>query len=108
MAEDSMRGVNAAKSKICFLDGEKGVLAYYGYDVRDLVENVSFEETCYLLLHGNLPSKTQLEKFNKQLSKEREIPKEIISIISSFPKSANQLAALRTTNNELSLVDRDA
>src|SRR4029453_15597680 len=47
-----LEDVVAASSAICYLDGERGVLAYYGYDIHDLAQGASFEEVCYLLWHG--------------------------------------------------------
>ncbi len=49
-----LEDVVAATSAICYLDGDRGVLAYYGYDIHDLAQGATFEEVCYLLWHGRL------------------------------------------------------
>src|ERR687889_273375 len=55
-----LEDVVAASSAICYLDGERGVLAYFGYDIHDLARGVSFEEVCYLLWHGRMPNRGEL------------------------------------------------
>ena len=58
-----LEDVVAGESAICFLDGERGVLAYQGYDIHDLADaerGASFEEVCYLLWHGRLPTRAEL------------------------------------------------
>jgi citrate synthase len=62
-----LEDVVAASSSICYLDGERGVLAYYGYDIHDLVR-ASFEEVCYLLWHGRLPNRAELGDLQSQLA----------------------------------------
>ena len=56
--------VPAARSSICFIDGEQGILEYRGYPIETLAEHSTFEETTYLLLWGKLPNKAELEKFS--------------------------------------------
>ncbi|MDA3869846.1 MAG: citrate synthase, partial [Gammaproteobacteria bacterium] len=53
-----LAGVPATKSNISSINGEEGVLAYRGYDIRDLAENSTFEETSLLLLDGSLPTQS--------------------------------------------------
>lgn len=53
-------------SKICYIDGDKGVLEYRGYPIEQLAEKASFLEVAFLLIHGELPSKTQLDTFNQK------------------------------------------
>jgi citrate synthase len=62
-----LEDVVAASSSICYLDGERGVLAYYGYDIHDLVR-ASFEEVCYLLWHGRLPNRAELGDLQSQFA----------------------------------------
>lgn len=54
-------------SAITFIDGNKGILRYRGYDIADIAENCTFLETCYLLLHGELPSEENLVNFEKRV-----------------------------------------
>ena len=56
-----LEGIIAAESEICFIDGDKGILAYQGYNVHELAPNSNFEETCYLLWFGRLPKKAELD-----------------------------------------------
>ena len=51
-------------SKICYIDGDKGILEYRGYPIEQLAEKSSFVEVAFLLIHGELPSKEQLQTFN--------------------------------------------
>src|SRR6185312_6058313 len=63
-----LEDVVAATSSICYLDGNRGVLAYYGYDIHDLARGATFEETCYLLWHGRLPNRAELGDLQSQLA----------------------------------------
>ena len=77
MAEESvikntgLRGVKVADTKISFIDGEKGVLIYRGYRIEDLAEHSTFEETAYMLLTGELPSRSQLSSFKDRVASYR-------------------------------------
>src|SRR5215475_4164427 len=76
------------KSEICFFGGKEGRLVYRGYDVNDLVEHSSFEEVIFLLWHGGLPSKKELDAHTKAISStaNRKLPTGIVSLLKSFPK----------------------
>jgi citrate synthase len=63
-----LEDVVAASSAICYLDGNRGVLAYFGYDIHDLARSVTFEEVCYLLWHGRLPNRAELGDLQSQLA----------------------------------------
>lgn len=102
-----LRDVVAAPSRICFIDGEKGILIYGGYDIHQLAENSSFEEVVFLLWNGRLPNQAELAELNKQLAANRALPKEIISFIKSFPKTAVPMDALRTAVSALAFFDPD-
>ena len=69
-----LEDVVAASSAICYLDGDRGVLAYFGHDIHDLARAVSFEETCYLLWHGRLPNRAELGDLQSQLAAARPLP----------------------------------
>jgi citrate synthase len=62
-----LEGVIAAESKICKIDGEKGLLHYMGYLIEDLVKNTTYEEVTYLLLYGELPTGDQLAEFSGRI-----------------------------------------
>ena len=103
-----LEDVVAAESSICLIDGKNSRLSYRGYDIHDLAVNSNFEETAYLLLFGDLPTERQLIDFKNKLASERELPKDLVRLIESFPKTANPMAALRTGVSLLSFYDPEA
>ena len=100
-----LEGVVAANSKVCYIDGEKGVLAYRGYDIHDLAENSTFEEVTYLLWFGKLPTRAELADFSLQLVRERKIDAQIVSLIRQAPKHALPMDVLRTMVSSLAFFD---
>ena len=64
----------ATTSAICYLDGDRGVLAYCGYDIHDLARHATFEEVCYLLWHRRLPTRAELGDLQSQLVAARPLP----------------------------------
>lgn len=105
---EGLRGITVSESKISFVDGVNGRLLYRGYSIDDLARNSSFEETSYLLIHGDLPTKPQLREFEKALAKERRIPPALVKILRGLPKTANPMDALRTGISFLGAIDPDA
>ncbi len=91
-----LAGVPATKSNISSIDGQKGILAYRGYDIRDLAENSTFEETALLLLDGSLPTKYELEDFDQQLRGERRVKYNIREIMKYLPNSGRPMEMLQT------------
>lgn len=91
-----LAGVPATKSNISSIDGEKGVLAYRGYDIKELAEKSTFEETALLLLDGRLPSQTELDDFDGQLRAERRLKYKIRDIMKSLPSSGHPMEMLQT------------
>jgi citrate synthase len=100
-----LEGVVAANSGICWIDGYAGVLAYRGIDIHELADHSTFEETTYLLWHGKLPDRAQLEDFSRKLTEARRIPSEIYDLLRSVPKTATPMEALRTAVSALSFYD---
>ena len=107
VAAKGLEGIVAANSGICWIDGDAGVLAYRGIDIHDLAEHSTFEETTYLLWHGTLPTKAELESFSKQLAAARQLPPQILDLLRSFPKTATPMEVLRTAVSALSFYDAD-
>ena len=99
--------VIAGESAICFLDGDKGVLAYQGFDIHDLANNATFEETCYLLWHGRLPNRAELGDLKTQLAQSRDLPEPIIRLMRQLPPVGG-MDALRTLTSALAHYDKDA
>ena len=92
--------VVAGTSAICFLDGDKGVLAYQGFDIHDLAANATFEETCYLLWHGRLPNRAELGDLKTQLANSRQLPDQIVRLMNQLPPT-DGMDALRTLTSAL-------
>src|SRR6478609_10552322 len=102
-----LEDVVATSSRICFLDGDRGVLAYCGYDIHDLARNATFEETCYLLWHGRLPNRAELGDLQSQLAAARPLPEPILRFMNMLPPS-DGMDALRTLTSALGHYDQDA
>ncbi|MGH8648435.1 MAG: citrate/2-methylcitrate synthase, partial [Burkholderiales bacterium] len=69
-----LKGVYFDRSRVCYIDGRAGELRYRGYSIHDLAERSTFEETCYLLLMGELPARAQLDAFAAELKAARALP----------------------------------
>ena len=106
-AKAGLEDIVATSSRICFLDGDRGVLAYCGYDIHDLARNATFEETCFLLWHGRLPSRAELGDLQSQLAAARALPESIIRLMKMLPPS-DGMDALRTLTSALGHYDPDA
>jgi len=91
-----LAGVPATKSNISSIDGEKGILAYRGYDIKELAEKSTFEETALLLLDGRLPTHSELESFDGQLRSERRLKYKIRSIMKNLPTTGHPMEMLQT------------
>jgi citrate synthase len=106
-APKGLEGVVATTSKICYIDGDQGVLAYGGIDIHELADNSTFEETCYLLWHGKLPSRNELKELHQRLGAERNLNPAIIEFLRSAPKGAMPMDVLRTAVSALGLYDAE-
>ncbi len=104
-APKGLEGVVATTSKICYIDGEQGVLAYRGIDIHELADNSTFEETCYLLWNGSLPTRKQLKELHDHLAAERQLPSGVMDILRTLPKAAMPMDVLRTAVSALGLYD---
>ncbi|HEV3471260.1 MAG TPA: citrate synthase [Pyrinomonadaceae bacterium] len=103
-----LEGVVAAETSIGDVDGERGVLIYQGLDIHELAEHSTFEETVYLLWHGRLPRRDELEAFRGALAAAQEVPGEVFELIRRFPRDAEPMDALRTAVSALGFHDRGA
>ena len=102
-----LRGVVIGESRISDVQAE-GSLYYQGYNIHDLAENSTFEETIYLLWRGELPTQAQLTQFRAELAAEYALPESVIALLRGFPKTANSMDALRTGVSALGMFDPDA
>jgi citrate synthase len=106
-APKGLEGVVATTSTICYIDGEKGVLAYRGIDIHELADHSNFEETCYLLWFGRLPKEGELRDLTRRLAEERNLDAGIIQLVRNAPKSALPMDVLRTAVSALGFYDAD-
>src|SRR3954467_4161908 len=97
----------ATSSAICYLDGDRGVLAYCGYDIHDLARHATFEEVCYLLWHRRLPTRAELGDLQSELVAARPLPESILRLMRALP-SGNTMDLLRTLTSALGHYDVDA
>jgi citrate synthase len=102
-----LEGVVAAPSEICFIDGTAGRLVYRGYEIGDLVENSTFEETAFLLWESKLPNRSELSKLKSDLSTQAALPAHTLAILKALPKTTEPMDALRTACSSLSSIDPD-
>jgi citrate synthase len=99
-----LEDVVATSSAICYLDGERGVLAYCGYDIHDLAKGATFEEVCFLLWHRRLPSRAELGDLQSQLAAGRPLAEPVIRLMRSLPP-VDGMDALRTLTSALAHYD---
>jgi citrate synthase len=99
-----LEDVTATSSAICYLDGDRGVLAYCGYDIHDLARGASFEEVCFLLWHRRLPTRAELGELQSQLAAERALPDAVLRLMRSLPQ-VDGMDALRTLVSALGHYD---
>jgi citrate synthase len=106
-ASKGMEGIVATNSSICYIDGDRGVLAYRGIDIHDLADHSNFEETCYLLWFGRLPNRDELKDLQGRLAQERHLDPAIIQLLRNAPKGALPMNVLRTAVSALAFYDVD-
>ena len=97
----------ATTSAICYLDGERGVLAYCGFDIHDLARHATFEEVCFLLWHRRLPTRAELGDLQSQLAAGRALPEPVLRLMRTLP-AGDSMDRLRTLVSALGQCDPDA
>ena len=100
-----LEDIVATNSYICDLDGKLGKLTYFGVDIHDLARYSTFEETAYLLCHGVLPTRAQLEEVKGQMQSHRELPSQLIELMHLLPTTTSSMDVLRTAVSALSAFD---
>src|ERR687886_462343 len=100
-----LRNIEVADTKICSIDGEQGKLIYRGYDILDLVNHSTFEETTYLLLFGELPSVDELKQFSYRLREARRLPDQVVKNLENRPRDARPMDVLQSCISELAHYD---
>ena len=104
VAKGGLEDVVATSSAICYLDGDRGVLAYCGYDIHELAGSATFEEVCYLLWHRRLPTRAELGDLQSQLAAARRLPEPVLRLMRSLPQ-VDGMDALRTLTSALAHYD---
>ncbi|HEX9678227.1 citrate/2-methylcitrate synthase [Nitrososphaera sp.] len=100
-----LRNIEVADTRICSIDGENGKLIYRGFDILDLVNHSTFEETSFLLLFGELPNAEQLADFGRRLREARNLPEPLIKNLKNRPKRAQPMDVLQSCVAELADYD---
>ena len=106
-AAAGLEGVVATSSKLCYLDGQRGVLAYCGHDIHDLAREATFEEVCYLLWHQRLPTRAELGDLQTEFARARPLPDGVVRMMRSLPPG-HAMDAVRTLVSGLAHYDPDA
>ena len=99
-----LKGMYFDRSRVCFIDGRNGELRYRGYSIHELAERSTFEETVYLLMRGELPSRAELDTFTTELKNARVLPAQIYDVIRTV-KGAHPMDVLRTAVSALAAFD---
>jgi len=102
-----LEGVVAGDSEICYIDGERGILSYRGYNIHTLAENARFEEVIWLLWNGWLPRQAELDALKRDLVADRGLPQEIIDFLGRASKGV-PMDVLRTAVSMLGVYDPEA
>ncbi len=95
------KNTGSCVSTITYLDGNKGILRYRGYDIEDLAANCSFVEVAYLLLHGRLPNEIELESFKGLIERFALIHEDMIHFFDHFPSHTSPMSILSVMVNSL-------
>jgi citrate synthase len=95
-------------SAITYLDGERGILRYRGYPIEDLAEHCDFVEVSYLLIHGELPTRRELEEFRTSIRRHTMLHEDMRSFYNGFPRDAHPMAILSSVVSALSTFYQDS
>jgi citrate synthase len=107
VSKAGLEDVVATTSAICWIDGDRGILAYCGFDIHDLAQHATFEEVCFLLWHRRLPTRAELGDLQTLLAEARVLPEPIVQLLHRLP-AADGMDILRTVASALAHYDRDA
>jgi citrate synthase len=103
-----LEGIVATESRLCFIDGDAGILSYQGYRIETLADNATFEEVIYLLWHGRLPKQAELDELKASLVAHRALPARVEKFLAELPKDAQAMHMLRTAVSMLAIDDPKA
>src|SRR5512135_2762398 len=102
-----LEGIVAAATQLSDVRGTEGILTYRGYNINDIADNSTFEETVDLLWYGVLPTREQLGKLTRKFVAARPLPEAVVGAMRLFPKRSTPMDVLRTVVSELGLFDVD-
>jgi citrate synthase len=88
------KNTGATQSAITFLDGEEGILKYRGYPIEELAAKATFIEVAYLLIYGNLPTQTELDKFSSDITKHTLVHEDMKQFFEAYPAKAHPMGVL--------------
>tara|TARA_Y100000768_G_scaffold388652_1_gene385878 strand:+ start:2029 stop:3204 length:1176 start_codon:yes stop_codon:yes gene_type:complete len=94
-------GIIATESSVSNINGKKGILSYRGYSIEELAQKSTFEETAYLLLFGELPTKSELKEFTTKITDNRALPDDLIKILKSLPIETKPMDVLQMAVSSL-------
>ncbi|KAL2613095.1 hypothetical protein R1flu_024787 [Riccia fluitans] len=97
-----------ARSAVSYIDGDQGILRYRGYPIEELAEKSSFTEVSYLLMYGELPTRSELANWEAAIAQHSAVPEGLLKIISSLPQDAHPMGMLMTAICTLSSFHNDA
>ncbi len=100
----ALSGVVAGNTALCSVGKSGNDLHYRGYDISDLAEGATFEEIAYLLIHGSLPNKPQLQAYKRKLASLRGLPETLKRVLREIPAAAHPMDVLRSTASLLGII----
>src|SRR5215813_9672869 len=95
-------------SRITYIDGDKGILLYRGYPIEQLAKQSNFLEVCYLLLNGELPTKTQFENFDSTITRHTMVHEQMTRFYTGFRRDAHPMAIMCGSVGALSAFYHDS
>jgi citrate synthase len=101
-----LAGIPAAESAVSYIDGHAGILEYRGHRIETLAEHSNFEETCWLLLYGELPTRGELDGFRARLREHRNLPGRLVKVIRALPGVGHPMDALQASLAALGMFHR--
>ncbi len=104
----ALAGVTAGTTAICTVGHTGNDLHYRGYDIIELAKNSTFEEVAYLLIHGELPNKSQLSAYHAKLKKLRSLPDALKAVLEQIPKNTHPMDVMRTACAMLGTLEPEA
>src|SRR4030081_602138 len=102
-----LEGIVAARTALSDVNGRTGKLLYRGFDIAELAEKSNYEETCFLLYHGRLPTSSELEELRRALGEQRVLPPRVLDLLRGLDPKAEAMDLLRTGVSALAHFDPD-